>query len=421
MSLDGEQTSSSTPDRTTLFAQWDALGPEQLRAQGSMKWTAFPATIGAWVAESDLGTAPAVTRALHDAVDAGLLGYLPPAVAAAHTAATRDWMRDRYDWEVPRSRVHHVADVISGLDVAIEHYSRPGSAVIVPTPAYMPFLTVPLQHGREVIEVPLVEDGSPSGGEHANGPRAGVGHAGGPRAVLDLDAIDHALAAGAGLVVLCNPLNPGGRVFERAELEALAEVVERHGARVFADEVHAPIVFDGARHVPYASVSAAASGHSITTTSASKAFNLPGLKAAQLITTNDADDEVWQTLGPMAGHGAGILGVIANTAAYRDGRDWLDSTIAYYDRNRRLLRELLAERLPEVGYRMPEGTYIAWLDLSRLGLGDDPATTLLERAGLAVTDGRACGVAGAGHVRVILATPRPVVERIVDALVAARG
>ncbi len=383
-------------DRDALFARWDALTPEQLRAQGSMKWTLFPGTIGAWVAESDLGTAPAVTAALHDAVEVGHLGYLPAAVAADHAMATSNWMRDRYDWEVPHSHVHHLADVISGLDVAITHYSRPGAAVVVPTPAYMPFLTVPLGHGRAVIEVPLADDGA--------------------RQVLDLDAIDRELDAGAGLVVLCNPLNPGGRVFQRAELEALAAVVERHGARVFADEVHAPIVFDGARHVPYASVSAAAAGHSITVTSASKAFNLAGTKAAQLILTNDADAEVWQKLGPMAGHGASILGIIANTAAYRDGRDWLEATIAYYDANRRALRDLLTERLPDVGYRIPEGTYIAWLDVSRLGLGDDPATTLRERAGLAVTNGRACGAAGADHVRVILATPRPIIERIVEAL-----
>ncbi|MDO9590224.1 MAG: aminotransferase class I/II-fold pyridoxal phosphate-dependent enzyme, partial [Microcella sp.] len=346
-----------------------------------------------------LGTAPAVSRALHEAIDTGQLGYLPRAIGADLGVATAEWMRDRFDWEVPPTRVHAVGDVIAGLDAAIVHYSRPGSAVIVPTPAYMPFLTVPGMHGRAVIEVPMAT--------------------GGGRDTLDLEAIDRELAAGAGLVVLCNPLNPGGRVFERAELVALSEVVEAHGARVFADEVHAPIVFGPARHVPYASVSDAASAHSITTTSASKAWNLPGTKAAQLITTNDADEQTWQALGPMAGHGASTLGVIANTAAYRDGREWLDATVAYYDANRRLLGELLADRLPDVGYRMPEGSYIAWLDVSRLGLGDDPASALRERAGLAVTDGRACGNAGAGHVRVILATPRPIVEQIVDALVRA--
>jgi cystathionine beta-lyase len=388
-----------SPEHAALFAEWDALTPEALRARGSLKWSLFPNTIGAWIAESDLGTAPAVTRALHAAIDDGHLGYVPRALSVEMGRATAEWMLDRFDWRIPAGRVHPVGDVITGLDVAIAHYSRPGSAVIIPTPAYMPFLTEPARLGRAVVEVPMAFDGG--------------------RQTLDLEAIDRALAAGAGLVVLCNPLNPGGRVFERSELVALSEVVDRHGARVFADEVHAPIVFGPARHVPYASVNGAASGHSITTTSASKAWNLPGAKAAQLITTNDADEKTWKALGPGASHGASTLGVIANTAAYRDGREWLDATVAYYDANRRLLGELLADRLPDVDYRMPEGSYIAWLDVSRLGLGDEPATTIRERAGLAVTDGRACGAAGVGHVRLILATPRPIIEQIVDALVRA--
>lgn len=391
---------SSALDRAALFAAWDAITPEQLRAAGSMKWTLFPNTIGAWVAESDLGTAPAVTAALHSAIDGGVMGYLPRQVSTDMSRATSEWMRDRYDWEVPTSRVHPMGDVIAAFELAITRLSRPGSAIVVPTPAYMPFLTVPGLHDREVIQVPMAE---------LNG-----------RAVLDLEAIEKALVDGAGLVVLCNPLNPIGRVFDRDELLALASVVERYEARVFADEVHAPITFDGLRHVPYASVSPEAARHSLTATSASKAWNLPGLKAAQVILTSDDDEQQWERFGAMAGHGASTLGVIANIAAYRDGRDWLDATVEYYDANRRVLGELLAERLPEVGYRAPEGSYIAWLDVSHLGLGDDPATTLRERAGLAVTDGRACGVAGEGHVRVILATPRPIVEQIVERLALGR-
>lgn len=385
-------------DRAAWFARWDALTPDELAARGGMKWTMHPGAIGAWVAESDLGTAPAVASALHAAIDAGQLGYLPPAIGREMARETARLLRDRFDWRVPSGRVHPVADVIRGLELTIEHYARAGSAVIVPTPAYMPFLTVPVALGRAVVEVPLAQ------------------HSG--RQTLDLVAIEEALAAGAGVVVLCNPLNPGGRVFDRAELEGLAEVVERHGATVFADEIHAPIVFGTARHVPYASISEVAAGHTITAVSASKAWNLPGLKTAQLITTSDAAERTWEALGPLASHGASTLGVIANTVAYRDGRDWLDHTVAYYDRNRRVLGERLAELLPEVGYRAPEGTYIAWLDVRALGLGDDPATRLRERAGVALTDGRACGEAGAGHVRVVLATPTPIVELIVERIAA---
>lgn len=385
-------------DRAAWFARWDALTPDELAARGGMKWTMHPGAIGAWVAESDLGTAPAVASALHAAIDAGQLGYLPPAIGREMARETARLLRDRFDWRVPSGRVHPVADVIRGLELTIEHYARAGSAVIVPTPAYMPFLTVPVALGRAVVEVPLAQ------------------HSG--RQTLDLVAIEEALAAGAGVVVLCNPLNPGGRVFDRAELEGLAEVVERHGATVFADEIHAPIVFGTARHVPYASISEVAAGHTITAVSASKAWNLPGLKTAQLITTSDAAERTWEALGPLASHGASTLGVIANTVAYRDGRDWLDHTVAYYDRNRRVLGERLAELLPEVGYRAPEGTYIAWLDVRALGLGDDPATRLRERAGVALTDGRACGEVGAGHVRVVLATPTPIVELIVERIAA---
>lgn len=384
-------------DVAALHASWDAITAEQLHAAGGMKWSYFPVPLGAWVAESDLGTPAEVTEAVVAAMRAGVTGYLPPAVSAEMSRATANWMRDRYGWEVPAESIHPVADVITGLDVAIEHYSRAGSAVVVPTPAYMPFLQVPVRHGRAVVEVPnaLLPDG---------------------RETLDLAGIEAALVAGAGLVVLCNPLNPGGRVFSRDELLALSELVARFDARVFADEVHAPLVFAPHEHVPYASVSAASAAHSVTATSASKAFNLPGLKAAQFITHTAADEAVWQVIGPMASHGASTLGVIANTAAYRWGAPWLEAQLSYLDRNRRLLASLLAEHLPEVRFRMPEGTYIAWLDVSALDLGDDPALALRERAGVALTDGRACGAAGVGHVRMILATPAPVLERIVLAI-----
>jgi cysteine-S-conjugate beta-lyase len=385
-------------DRAALFAEWDSLTPDDLAARGSLKWTMHPGAVGAWVAESDLGTAPAVASALHKAVDGGHFGYLPPAIGREMARETATLLRERFGWSVPSSRVHPVADVIHALEATIRHYTRANSAVIVPTPAYMPFLTVPPALDRAVVEVPLAS------------------HSG--RQTLDLVAIEDALRDGAGLVLLCNPLNPGGRVFDRAELEALAEVVSRHDATVFADEIHAPIVFGSAVHVPYASVSEAAARHTITALSASKAWNLPGLKTAQLVTSSDAAEDTWQALGPLASHGASTLGVIANTVAYRDGLDWLDHTVAYYDRNRRVLGERLEQLLPGVGYRAPEGTYIAWLDVRELGLGDDPATRLRDRAGIALTDGRACGAVGAGHVRLILATPTPIVELIVERVAA---
>lgn len=404
---DGHGAADISP--ADLHAQWDAITVEELHARGGMKWSANPGMIGAWVAESDLGTAPAVTRALRAAVDRGELGYLPRPLAAELREATSAWIRERQGWEVAPARIHPIGDVIAGLDIAIEMFSRPGSAVIVPTPAYMPFLSVPVRHGRAVIEVPNVTD--------ARG-----------RPALDLTAIDAHLADGAGLVVLCNPLNPVGRVFDREELEALVEVVARHGGRVFADEVHAPLLLGAAPHVPFAALSEAAAQHTITATSASKAFNLPGLKTAQLITSNDADQQAVLDAGPLLGHGTSTLGVVANTAAYREGGPWLDAFVDYLRGNARVLGEQLADRVPEIVYREPEGTYIAWIDLRavRLPDGQDPSAIdlgawLQTQARVALTDGRACGAAGAGHVRMILATPRPIVEEIADRIATALG
>lgn len=381
------------------LSEADRRTADELRAAGGLKWTAFPDAIGAFVAEMDFGLAPAVTAALHAGVDGGVTGYLPPALGADLAAATAEWHRDRYGWEVPAARIHPIADVLAALRAAILHFSAPGSAVIVPTPAYMPFLPLPAALGREVIQVPSIVEG----GRHR----------------LDLDGIAAAFEAGAGLLVLCNPWNPVGRVLTREELLAVSEVVEAHGGRVFADEVHGPLVFPEARHLPYASVSPAAAAHSVTGTAASKAWNLPGLKCAQLILTNEADEERWSEVGPWAGHGPSTLGVLASTAAYRDGRQWLDAVLERLDANRAVLGGLLGEHLPEVGYTMPEGTYIAWLDFRQLGLEEPPADFLLREAGVALTDGVACGEAGAGHARLIFATPRPILEELVHRMAAA--
>jgi len=378
---------------------FDDITIEELRATGGLKWSAFPDKIGAFVAEMDFGVAPPITEALHAAVDVGAFGYLPGAVARRLSVAYSRWARDRYRWDVSADDVRPLADVIAGLEMAIRHFSTPGSAVIVPTPAYMPFLTVPGALGRELIQVPMVS------------------HSG--RYVYDLDALDAAFAAGGNLLVLCNPHNPVGRVLEPGELAAVAEVVERHGGRVFSDEIHAPLVYPGYRHTPYASISAATAEHTLTAASASKAWNLPGLKCAQLILSNDRDRELWSRVGPAAEHGAANLGVIANTAAYTAGGPWLDGVLTYLDANRRALDDLVRRHLPGVGYAPPDGTYLAWLDVRDLELGERPAEFFLDRAGVAMIDGALCGDAGRGFVRYNFATPRPIMERTIEAMARA--
>ena len=205
-------------------------------------------------------------------------------------------------------------------------------------------------------------------------------------------------------------------MYTPGELAAVTEVVARHGGRVFADEIHAPLVYPGHQHTPYARTSAEAAGHSITSVSASKGWNLPGLKCAQLILTSDADAETWAAAGGLAEHGASTPGVRANTAAFTAGGDWLAEVLSYLDGNRMLLAGLIAEHLPGVRYQPPEGTYLAWLDCRALGLGDSPGEFFLDKAQVLVNDGPAFGVAGKGHVRLNFATPRPILTQIVRQL-----
>jgi cysteine-S-conjugate beta-lyase len=379
----------------------DRITADELRRKGSLKWTrGGPGVAGAFVAEMDFGTAPAVQAALRDAMERTDYGYLSDHAAAGVRAACADWQRSAYGWQVDPAGVWPMADVLKCLEATISVFSRPGSPVILPTPAYMPFVEVPGLVGRELIQVPMVT--GPDG-----------------RLMLDLDGIDAAFRAGGHLLVLVNPCNPVGRVYSPDELAAVAALVERRGGRVFADEIHAPLVYPGGRHVPYASVSPVAAGHSVTAVSASKAWNLPGLKCAQLIVTSDADMATWERKWPLYDHDASTLGVWATIAAYSDGRDWLSDVVGYLDGSRHLLAQLLAEHLPGVGYRVPEGTYLAWLDCRELDLRPDPASFFLERASVLATDGAACGNAGRGFLRLNFATPRPVLAEMIRQMGAA--
>lgn len=382
----------------------DQISIDELRARGSVKWTkGGPDVIGAFVAEMDFGAAPPIEAALLDVIRRADFGYLSERAATEMATACARWQQDHYGWALDPARIRPLPDVIKGLEAAITVFSAPGTPVIAPTPAYMPFLTVPKNLGREIIQVPMVTD---------NG-----------RFVLDLDGIDAAFKRGGQLIILCNPCNPLGRVYTADELAALAGVVEANNGRVFADEIHAPLVYAGGTHVPYASISEQTASHTVTATAASKGWNLPGLKCAQLILSNDTDRSTWADEGFMFEHGASTPGVWVTAAAYRDGGPWLDDVVAYLDGSRKLLAGLLAEQLPEVGYQAPEGTYLGWLDCRDLvadrGIDVSPAEFFLAKAQVMLTDGAACGDAGKGHVRLNFATPRPILAEIVHRLADA--
>ena len=221
---------ASTAHHNDSALPFDALTPEIMRSRNSLKWSRYDGdVIGAWVAEMDLGTAPAVTAVLRRAVENGCLGYMPTGADRAAREAVASFHAQTFGWKVPVGDVSLLPNVLSALEAVIEHHTEPGSAVIVPTPAYMPFLSIPGRHGRECIQVPALH---------------GSGTSGRPDWTLDLDRIEAAMAAGGGLLVLCNPWNPVGRVLEPAELDDVASLSSRYRVPVFADEIHSSLVLD---------------------------------------------------------------------------------------------------------------------------------------------------------------------------------
>jgi cysteine-S-conjugate beta-lyase len=378
----------------------DATTTAMLRACGSAKWTApGPDGYGAGVAEMDFGAAPPVLDALARLSADATFGYLPAWLADDLGSACADFVSRRYGWDIEPGLIHPVPDVIKALEIAITHFSRPGAPVILPTPAYMPFLSAPGNLGREVIQVRMLEQASGF-------------------FTLDLDGIDAAFRAGGHLLIFCNPYNPLGRVFTLAEITQLTNVVYRHGGRVFADEIHGPLVYPGLRHIPYASTSATAAAHTLTATSASKAWNLPGLKCGVVILSSGPDQDRWDQLDHFSVRGASNPGVAASAAAFRHGETWLDEVVGYLGDSRRLLAGLLARSLPGVRYRPPDGTYLAWLDCTAMDLPDSPGVLVTERARVTVVDGPAFGLGGAGAFRLNFATPQPVLTEMIERVAA---
>ena len=235
---------------------------------------------------------------------------------------------------------------------------------------------------------------------------------------LDLDAIEDAFRAGGHLVIFCNPYNPLGRVFTEQEMTELTDVVDRHGGRVFADEIHGPLVYPGTRHIPYASTSDTAAAHTLTATSASKGWNLPGLKCAQVILTSEPDRQRWEEMGFFAAHGASNPGVVANIAAYRHGEAWLDEVLGYLDESRRLLAGLLAPA-PAPGALPPARRHLP--RLARLHR-DGPAGLAGRARSTARTSrwwtDRPSAMGGAGSFRFNFATPQPILAEMVERIAA---
>lgn len=374
-----------------------ALSLETLRCRTSMKWRTYPADVlPLWVAEMDVPLAEPVVRAVTEALALGDTGY--PA-GTAYAEALAGFAEKRWGWDgLAVERTAIVPDVMLGVVEMLKLVTGHGDTVIVNSPVYPPFHQFVEHMDRQVLEAPLGAD-----------------------LRIDFDALEgafrEAVSGGRRAAhLLCSPHNPTGTVHTAGELAAVAALADRYGVRVVADEIHAPLTAGGVDFVPYLSVPGAENGLSLM--SASKAWNLAGLKAALAIAGPAAAVDLAR-LPEEVSHGPSHVGVLAHTAALTDGAAWLDALLTGLDDNRRLLADLLAEHLPAIAHRPSEATYLAWLDCRALGLGDDPAEVFLERGRVALNSGIPFGTGGAGHVRLNLATSPELITEGVRRMAAA--
>jgi len=372
----------------------DALSVDALRARPGVKWSGVDGRLAAWVADMDFPIAPAITERLVELVTTDV-GYANWPAVWRSTLPERFAARsaERFGWAPEVDRLFEMADVMQGVQVAVHHLSRPGDGVVLHMPAYHPFLATVAEMDRRLVEVPAqLVDGAWA---------------------FDHDALDERLRREpARVLVLCHPHNPTGHVFARPELEQLAEIADRHDLVVVSDEIHAELVHPGHEHVPFAGLGAGVAARTVTVTSASKAFNLAGLRWAIL---HAGSDELLAALRALPEHYLGapnLLAVAATEAAWRHGDDWQRAVARRLDANRRLLADLLAEHLPRAGYVVPDATYLAWLDLRECGFEGDPAAVARSQ-GIELSPGPRFGPQGEGFARFNFATSAPILDLLV--------
>lgn len=378
----------------------ESLSLEKLRERTSAKWQTFgDDVLPLWLAEMDVPLAEPIAETLRQVVERGDTGYPQ---SKPYQEAFAAFARRRWGWEPQQGQIRAVPDVMRGIVEAIKIVGEVADTVIVSSPVYPPFYMYPVSAGRRVVEAPLGEDGR-----------------------LDFDMLEESFnlrtIGGQATYLLANPHNPTGAVHTRKELEQLAALAQRFNIRVVSDEVHAPLVHAEHEFTPYLTVDP----RGFALTSASKAFNLAGLKAGLLIAGENAVGELEQ-LPLEVSQGPSHVGVLTHTAAFNHGDEWLDALLDGLGSNIDLLDSLLSQHLPQVRWTKPEATYLAWLDFRAYGFDDDeptpgvespiqgPAGRLLKESGVALTAGHPFGEGGQGRARLNLATSQAILTEAVE-------
>ena len=356
----------------------------------SVKWNWFSEDVlPMWVADMDFRSPEPVIDALRARVEHGVFGYGWPPEGLKE--AIQAHLVNRHNWQVAEKEIDFISGVVTGFNHAIYSLTEPGDKVLIQTPVYPPFLAAPEQAGRERVINPLVR--LPDGNYE-----------------IDFEDFEAKAASGVKLFILCSPHNPVGRVFTREELTRMAEICLAHDVLICSDEIHADLVFSGAKHIPIASLSPEIAANTVTYFAPSKTFNVAGLSTSVYVTQCAAlRDRLQHSMAMLLGH-PNIFGTQAALAAYRDSQDWLDEVLIYLEGNRDFLVDYVRSELPGISIWKPEGTYLAWLDCQDMDLSITPQQFFLEKAKVGLNDGADFGDGGEGFVRLNFGCPRALLK-----------
>lgn len=350
-----------------------------------------------WVADMDFPTAPAVLERLHALAEHGIFGYT--GVKDAYFSAVHNWYAQRFGWETQRSWLVTTPGVVFAIAIAIRAFTQKGDAILIQQPVYYPFANKVTENDRQLVVNPLILK---------NG-----------RYEMDFADMERKIADNhVKMLLLCSPHNPVGRVWTKEELLRVGEICQKHGVLVVSDEIHADFTYAGHTHRVFASVKSEFADFTITCTAPSKTFNLAGLQNSNIFIPNRQLRHAYKKeLSACGCGGTNCMGMAACQAAYEAGADWLEQLKQYLAGSLAYVRQFLREKLPEIALIEPEGTYLVWLDLRKLGLTEQQQRQLIvQDAKLWLDTGTLFGQGGEGFERINIACPRATIEQAMQRL-----
>ena len=356
------------------------------RDSDCIKWNKYQEDmLPMWVADMDFRSPQPVIEALRTRIEHGVFGYFRTSDTMKESVI--NWLSRRHGWELTLDDLVFVPGVVTGFNLAAHAVTRPGDGVFVQTPTYGPFFNVKENVALNQHEMELSRDEK---GQY----------------VVDLDAFEAGLNDRTRIFMLCNPQNPTGRVFKKAELEAMADICLRNDIIICSDEIHSDLIFSEYKHLPIASLDPEIARKTITLIAPSKTFNIAGLKASvAIITDKELRDQFNAARQGLTGS-VNLLGMTALEAAYTKGESWLNALLVYLERNRNFLYDYVRDELPGIKMLKPEGTYLAWLDCRDLGLEGKIDEFFMKQAKVAINNGSWFGKGGDGFVRMNFGCPR---------------